>query len=122
MPLEGSFERPKGFDLATFWAESVAAYERDLPRIEVIFRLAPRAGPRFEEVVGRRAAERAMRSTATDPDGWRRMRLSFEWLDAAEATMLQLGGDAEILEPAELREQIARTGRAIVERYAHAAT
>src|SRR3954454_22221113 len=33
--LEERFERPASFDLASTWAESSAAYERDAPRVDV---------------------------------------------------------------------------------------
>ncbi len=39
-PLGHAFERPAGFDLAAYWAESSAAYERDSPRIAVVVRVA----------------------------------------------------------------------------------
>ena len=31
-------ERPQGFDLSAYWTESIAAYERDTPRVEVTLR------------------------------------------------------------------------------------
>src|SRR5205814_2410984 len=33
------FERPADFDLAEYWTESTAAYERDMPRLEVVVRV-----------------------------------------------------------------------------------
>src|SRR5262249_43932639 len=39
IPRDERVERPEDFDLATFWTESSAAYERDTPRIEVTLRL-----------------------------------------------------------------------------------
>ena len=40
-PTGERFERPEGFDLAAYWAESAAAFERDAPRIEVVVRVHP---------------------------------------------------------------------------------
>ena len=37
------FDRPQDFDLAAFWTESTAAYERDAARIEVVLRIDPHA-------------------------------------------------------------------------------
>src|SRR5436190_17624352 len=39
--LGGPFERPSAFDLAGYWAESAAAFERDVPRIAVVVRVRP---------------------------------------------------------------------------------
>src|SRR6266508_1135868 len=34
--LDERFERPDGFDLASYWTESSSAYERDAPRLEIV--------------------------------------------------------------------------------------
>ncbi len=40
-PGTDRFERPEGFDLATYWTDSAAAFERDAPRIDVEVRVRP---------------------------------------------------------------------------------
>ena len=37
--LDDRVERPVGFDLAAYWQESSAAYERDVPTVEVTVRV-----------------------------------------------------------------------------------
>ena len=58
---EERFERPANFDLADYWTESTAAYERDAPRLAVLVRVAPDRVELLENLVGgsaMRAAER----------------------------------------------------------------
>ena len=38
---DARFERPDAFDLAAFWAESTAAYEASVARLEVTLRVDP---------------------------------------------------------------------------------
>ena len=47
-----TFERTPGFDLAAYWAESAAAYERDVPRIAVDVRVRPDRIDRLRDAVG----------------------------------------------------------------------
>jgi predicted DNA-binding transcriptional regulator YafY len=54
----------------------------------------------------------------TEPDGWTRARVPIESTDQALRDFLRLGADIEIVEPAELREQAARTVTALARLYA----
>ena len=58
---------------------------------------------------------------AADADGWVRARVEIESADQALTDFLRLGADIEILEPAGLREQAARTIQAMAAMYAPAA-
>lgn len=53
----------------------------------------------------------------TDADGWVQARVPIEPAARAPADFLRLGADIEILEPAELRDQAARTIRAMAAIY-----
>ncbi|MFG2030732.1 helix-turn-helix transcriptional regulator [Streptomyces sp. NPDC048825] len=106
------FIRPEDFDLAAYWA----AYQRDfhdrLHRDEAVVRLAP--GVRLTGL-----AARAVEVTGrTDENGWTRATLPIESVDRAHDEFLRLGADIEVLEPAELRERIARTVAALARTYA----
>jgi predicted DNA-binding transcriptional regulator YafY len=52
-----------------------------------------------------------------DADGWVRARVPIESADLALADFLRFGPDIEVLEPAELREQAARTIQAMAAIY-----
>ena len=69
-PMTGAFERPAGFDLAAYWTESSAAYERDSPRIAVVVRVAEDRVGALVDAVGRSMVEAAER---LDGPGSRRL-------------------------------------------------
>jgi predicted DNA-binding transcriptional regulator YafY len=115
--LDERFDRPAGFDLAAFWTESSSAYERDTPRIEVVLRLASGRLPRLHGVVGERPYDTIERLPVTDPDGWLHVRLKLDWPNEVVAQILAIGPDCELLEPVELREQIAAQARRLASHY-----
>jgi predicted DNA-binding transcriptional regulator YafY len=110
--LEDRFERPAGFDLAAFWTESSAAYERDTPRTEVLLRIARERLGRLHGVIGDRPFDTMVSLDEPDPDGWLRIRVKFDWPNEVVSQILAIGPDCELLEPADLRPQIgAQAGR-----------
>jgi predicted DNA-binding transcriptional regulator YafY len=115
---ERSFERPPGFDLAAYWAESSAAYERDVPRIAVDVRVRPDRVDRLRSAVGHGVVAAAEPLDTPDPDGWLRLRLRLDWPDDAPRTLLAAGRWVEVLAPPEVRALVASTARAVAERYA----
>ena len=67
-------DRPPGFDLATYWSESITAYERDQPRIEVTLRVRREATRWLEDVIDGSALAAAIEEPDPEPDAWRRLR------------------------------------------------
>jgi len=115
--LDERFDRPEKFDLASYWAESSAAYERDAPRVEVTVRILENRLGRLSDAVGARAAREADRLDGPDPDGWLRLRLRIEWPDEAAHQLLRVGSGMEVLDPPEIRERLVAAAHRIVERY-----
>jgi predicted DNA-binding transcriptional regulator YafY len=115
--LEERFERPAGFDLAGYWTESSAAYERDAPRQEVVVRIHPDRVGRLNAMIGERAAAAAERLAEADREGWIRLRLRIDWPLEVPALLLALGSDLEVLEPAELRSRVVTLARRVLQRY-----
>ena len=103
-PLEARFERPAGFDLRGFWVEWSRDFERRLARVEVTVRV-------HEDVRRWLPGEPSI-----DADG--RAVLAFSHLGDAYRELLRFGSQVEVLEPAELRERIAQTGRDVAALYA----
>src|SRR3954451_17792930 len=105
--LDEGFERPPKFDLASFWTESSAAYERDTPRVQVTLRIARDRLDRLRGVVGERPFETLERVDAEDPEGWLHVRLRLDWPSEASTQVLAVGPGCELLKPAPMRDRIA---------------
>src|SRR3954451_19086789 len=116
-PGDERFDRPEGFDLAAYWAESSAAYERDVPRVTVDVRVRPDRLDRLRDAVGNRTVSDAQRLDDVDPDRWLRLRLRLDWPDEAHRHLLAAGRWVEVLGPPDVRARSASTARAIAERY-----
>lgn len=116
-PLDERFERPAGFDLAAHWAESIAAYEREVPRIEVTVRVDPRGVDALADLVGRQAVSAAERLSEPDPDGWIRLRLRLDWPGDAPGRLVGMGRDLEVIAPPEIRARVVELARGVIERH-----
>lgn len=112
------FERPDGFDLARFWAESTARFEAEPPTVSITVRVDPAALPSLEASVGRAAAATFVVPKQPDPDGWLRVRFRHDSLDAAFDDLLPRVAMLEVIAPDELRARFAAAGRSLVQRYA----
>ena len=96
------FERPEGFELAGYWDEWSRTFESSLPRVEVKVR----------------ASELARRFLPSDQQGEDGVYVvGFQSMEDAFRELLKFGPDAEVLEPAELRERIAATAREVAGLY-----
>jgi predicted DNA-binding transcriptional regulator YafY len=115
--IDERVERPPGFDLAAFWAESSAAYEREAARVDVTVRADPERLDHLRTAVGSHAVAAAERIAAADPDGWIRMRLRLDWPDEVPARLLAAGASIEVLDPPEIRDRLARIARRVADRY-----
>ena len=116
--LPGSFERPVGFDLGTYWQDWTEQYQKRLYRVEVVVRLSPWARGLLAYHLGPVRA-RAADETAGAPDerGWVQVVLPVESIRHAVGSLLFFGAEAEVVEPPELRERMAEVGRALVSMY-----
>ena len=110
--------RPPGFDLATYWSESIAAYEREAPRIEVTLRARRGASRWLEDVIDTPTLHAAVELPDAEPDAWRTIRLTMDWPREVAGRLLALGGAVEVLEPQELRAEISALALEAAARYA----
>src|SRR4029077_20711747 len=83
---------PEGFELASYWDEWSRSFEASRPQVEVKIRAS--------ELV-----RRFLPGELQGEDGV--YVVVFENLDEAFRELLKFGPDAEVLEPAELRERVA---------------
>ena len=121
-PLPERATRPPGFDLATYWSDSITAFERDTPRIEVTLRVRREAQRWLEDVIDGSALAASVEEPDPEPDAWRRMRVTLDWPREVAGRLLALGGAVEVLAPAELRTEIAALAAETVARYRDPAT
>jgi predicted DNA-binding transcriptional regulator YafY len=103
---EERFERPEGFDLATFWAESCAEFEASRPVYPVTLRIAPELVPCLPQVFGEGVHALVEGAGPPDAKGWITLSLTFEHLPAARTRVLGMGTEVEVLEPRELRDSV----------------
>jgi predicted DNA-binding transcriptional regulator YafY len=115
---EERFTRADGFELAAFWASSVAGFRTGLWQGEATIRLSPGGRDRMTDMMSQ-AVVSAVAATAGPPDadGWVTAVVPIESLIHAHQDFLRLGADVEVLEPAELRQRLAETSRVLARIY-----
>ncbi|MGH3433778.1 MAG: helix-turn-helix transcriptional regulator [Thermocrispum sp.] len=104
----GEFERGDDFDIAAFWARFSARFERRLYPRTALVRLSAfgrQLAPLYLGAVGARAVEAA--DSPVDDDGWQRLELPVEGGPPALGELLRFGPEIEVLEPPELRADVA---------------
>lgn len=116
--LPATFDRPRGFDLASYWAEWAEGFEERLYRAEATVRLTPR-GRELAKVVLNPPAARAIAGNDATPDAGGRVQLTIpiESIEHGLVELLQLGADVEVLEPPALREAMRETALALARLY-----
>ena len=114
--------RPVGFDLAGWWSESIAAYEREAPRVSVTIRVRPDARGALADALGAAAMASAEELPDPEADRWLRLRVTMEWPHEAAGRLIAMGPVAEVLGPPELRAEVASLAAAVAAVYATAAT
>jgi predicted DNA-binding transcriptional regulator YafY len=118
--LDEPFDRPASFDLAAWWADSSAAYEREVPKVEVVVRVRADARWRLADAVGERALREAQvvhGGDADDTEGHETLRLTMAWPDDVAARFVTAAPDVEVLEPTRLRDEILAAATAAMETY-----
>jgi predicted DNA-binding transcriptional regulator YafY len=112
-------ERPQGFSLAAWWAESSREFDRSMLKAELRIRVGPRGAWLLGHVADPAAAAEALAAAGpADADGWRETWLAVESSRVGVSQLVALGGEVEILEPADARRELAAVGRTISERHA----
>ena len=111
------FTAEPGFDLASYWHGYLADFHRQLHTGHAVIRLSDNGVRRMRHLLSAAAVTAVETAGVADADGWVCARVPIESADQALADFLRLGADIEILEPAELREQAARTIQAMAAIY-----
>jgi predicted DNA-binding transcriptional regulator YafY len=111
------FAAEPGFELVEYWRSYLAEFHRQLHTGHAVIRLSAEGVRRMRHLLSVAAATAIETTGAAEADDWVRARVPIESADRALADFLRFGADIEILEPAELREQAARTIRAMASMY-----
>jgi predicted DNA-binding transcriptional regulator YafY len=114
--LPGTFTRPPGFDLASFWETWCRDYESQ-PPFRARVRVASGALPNLGEYIGDRARGQLSPLTPPDAQGWVTLDLPFESFFAARTRLLGLGRAVEVLEPVALRKSLIDFAEQVVRFY-----
>lgn len=110
------FERLPDFDLIAFWRGWCALYERRRPVYRVTVRVSPEMLSYLPHCFGQGINDQIAGAPA-DPEGWRRLTLTFETFEAARGRILSLGRGVEVLGPLPLRRSVEDFARQIVGLY-----
>ncbi|UGQ40712.1 helix-turn-helix transcriptional regulator [Rhodococcus aetherivorans] len=110
-PLDTAAHRPPDVDLARIWQRRRTEFRAGLGTVTAAVRIRDR---RREDL-----AAIAIRVVAQRPtgDGWWEAEAEFGGATHAGAAMWQLGDDAELLGPPELREQVRSSAERLAERH-----
>ena len=119
--LDEPVDRPEDFDLAAFWVESSAAYERDQPSVVVDVRVREEQAWRLNQVFGRGTVAGGERVEETDHPGTVRLRVRLGYPDEVPGLLLAVGHDVDVLGPPEIREKVVALANRIADRYRDAA-
>lgn len=115
-PLDEVFAPSAGFDLARHWQAHTAQLQERLWEGEAEIRISPAGITRLQDVAAQAVLD-AVNQGDEEPGGWRRAVIPIESLAHAEAELLRLGPEVEVLAPPELRERIAASARAMASLY-----
>jgi predicted DNA-binding transcriptional regulator YafY len=115
---EEAFERPGDFDLAVFWRSYLDRFQRDMFSGEAVVRFSPDGMRRVPQLLTP-AVIQAARRNAGEPDeaGWVRTVIPIESVRHAHAELMRFGADVEVVEPAELRDRVVASARAVLAMY-----
>ncbi|APY88670.1 WYL domain-containing protein [Streptomyces alfalfae] len=112
------FVRDEGFDLPAFWEERAAEFARAILRSEAVVRLTEAGVRQLPYAMDRSVVDEAMASAgAPDATGRVTVTLPVENEDVAYTQLMALGPEAEVVEPAALRERFASAAARSAELY-----
>lgn len=111
---EATFERPAGFDLAAWWAETSRRFEADIFTGTATLKLS---GTGLKRLAKLGAQQARLAATADAGDGWTEVTVPIESVEHAATDFLRLGPEAEVLAPPALREAMRGVAGRLAEIY-----
>jgi predicted DNA-binding transcriptional regulator YafY len=105
-------ERPDGFDLEAHWRSVVAQLDERRVTFRATARVAPEAVPWLRSAFGTRLSVRETRA-----DGHADVEIRSWSARTLAAELAGFGSAVEVLQPSEVREELARVGAELADRY-----
>jgi predicted DNA-binding transcriptional regulator YafY len=106
---------PADFDLAQWWHNAIDKFEERLRPGRAELRLSP-IGLQRLRLLGDFAGRAIAAASPPDIEGWTRLTLPVESLDAAAPMILGIGPEVDVIEPPELREAVRDLAVAVANR------
>jgi predicted DNA-binding transcriptional regulator YafY len=115
---QGSFQRPKSFDLEEHWTAYLADFEARRFTGTATVRISPDGRARLPDLADP-AVVRAVHETSSPPgdDGWVEATIPIESVPHAGQELLRLGAEVEVLAPEQLRQHLAAIVHTLDRRY-----
>lgn len=111
------FRRPRSFDLAAYWRESTQRFEASLYHGEATLQLSAAGWRLLEQTAAAAIVVALRRERRPDGGGSTRVVIPIESIDHAARLVLRLGGEAEVVAPAALRERVHALARVVADRH-----
>jgi predicted DNA-binding transcriptional regulator YafY len=105
------FERPLDFDIAAYWAGASESFKQGLPAYPAKLRVRRTAMLYFQQVLAGRY------EIVEELEGWLVLQVRYMVFEEARTSVLGLGTDVEVIEPAELHAAVLDLARALVDKY-----
>jgi predicted DNA-binding transcriptional regulator YafY len=107
--------RPHDFDLPGYWEQWLADFESRKGSVSVRIRLDPVVAAELPRHLGEAVRSKVLDAVADH--GQLEIDLIFDSIVEARTSLLGLGPDIEVVSPAELRAEMARTAREVTKLY-----
>ncbi|MFZ3321095.1 MAG: WYL domain-containing protein [Usitatibacter sp.] len=117
LETRGHFTRPRRFDLAKYWGESIARFETGLYRGIATVRATEKGLKRMRRLSAAvsEAIDRAKPKAGRR--GWYKVTIPIESVEMAAHDLMRIGAECEVVQPVELRHLLARTAADISRLY-----
>jgi predicted DNA-binding transcriptional regulator YafY len=100
--------RPRGFDLARYWTQAATDFEKRLRSESAVVRLSPAGAQLLRDWNPAAADAMDAQTPVPDADGWIEARIPVERPPHGVREVMRIGAGMEVLEPAELRDEVAK--------------
>jgi predicted DNA-binding transcriptional regulator YafY len=115
-PTDEQFTRTSDFDLSRFWQDHLQYFDQSRFTAEAVIRVSAALAARMYDVSFPLLVA-AVAAATPEPDGTVVVTLPIESIPNAAATLARFGNNLEVLQPPELRTELATLGRGLLDLY-----